>query len=590
MVLSREISDLGTEAHHGHSRPGDVNFGSRLQRRISRDPNKFPTAQLALLALIRVAEPIAITSIFPYAWQLVLDFKVGDPADASFYAGILISAFNLAEAISGVFWGGVSDRWGRRPVLFIGCFGTILTLLTIGFSVNFWMTLAGRIVGGALNGNVGVIQTMVAEIVVNPAHEPKAYAVMPFVWSVGIIVGPAVGGYFASPAESFPGSFLDIPLFRRFPYALPNLICASLMLVSIVIGYLTLEETHPDMQPWSTKEDLEHTDTVTPYSAQGSTQYQAVNLERPETYGTFTEVNEDVGEEWNLRRDGTSRPPSLKGNSGRVFTKRIMMLMLALGIFTYHSMTYDHLMPIFFQDERVPGVHTNSSPLTTKNGAFGNQNGSFAGGLGLSVKQCGIILAVNGVIALFVQAVIFPFAASQLGVWRSFLMTAILHPIAYFIVPWLVLLPPSLLYPGIYTCLVVRNLMSILAYPLLLILIKEASTSSSCLGKINGLSASTGAACRTIASPIAGLLYSMGDKTDFTPMAWWASALVAVIGAFQAFSITNQIKGPHYQVRPVAPCRFMPNDEGLVNTVKIRVYDSPDSASVDENTPLMTSP
>jgi len=89
-----------------------------------RDPTKFPAAQLALLgelhaplgmrgvvcmltschaALVRVAEPIALTSIFPYAWQLVIDFNVGDRANASFYAGLLISAFALAESLTGMY-------------------------------------------------------------------------------------------------------------------------------------------------------------------------------------------------------------------------------------------------------------------------------------------------------------------------------------------------------------------------------------------------------------------------------------------------------------------------------------------------------
>lgn len=53
-------------------------------------------------ALVRVAEPIALTSIFPYAWQLVREFHVGDRQDASFYSGLLISAFSLAEALSGM--------------------------------------------------------------------------------------------------------------------------------------------------------------------------------------------------------------------------------------------------------------------------------------------------------------------------------------------------------------------------------------------------------------------------------------------------------------------------------------------------------
>jgi hypothetical protein len=55
-----------------------------------------------IAALVRVAEPIALTSIFPYAWKLVLHFHVGQESKASFYAGLLISAFALAESITGM--------------------------------------------------------------------------------------------------------------------------------------------------------------------------------------------------------------------------------------------------------------------------------------------------------------------------------------------------------------------------------------------------------------------------------------------------------------------------------------------------------
>ena len=49
----------------------------------------------------------------------------------------------------------------------------MLSLLVVGQSTNFWVALLGRVVGGVLNGNIGVIQTMVGELVRRPEHERK---------------------------------------------------------------------------------------------------------------------------------------------------------------------------------------------------------------------------------------------------------------------------------------------------------------------------------------------------------------------------------------------------------------------------------
>lgn len=86
---------------------------------------------------------------------MVKGFHVGDKNDASFYAGILISAFALAESCTGMFWGGLSDRYGRKPIVMLGCASTVLSLLIVGFSQSFTVALMGRVIGGALNGNIG---------------------------------------------------------------------------------------------------------------------------------------------------------------------------------------------------------------------------------------------------------------------------------------------------------------------------------------------------------------------------------------------------------------------------------------------------
>ncbi|KAI1148549.1 major facilitator superfamily domain-containing protein [Nemania diffusa] len=500
------------------------------KQRSPRNPDAFPTLQLFLLAIVRLAEPIALTSIFPYAWSLVRHFQVGNEQDASFYAGLLISAFSLTEALMGMYWGCLSDRIGRKPVLILGCLGTMLSMIVVGFATNIWMALLGRAFGGLLNGNIGVIQTMVGELVRKPEHEPRAFAVMPFVWSMGTIIGPAIGGIFATPHETWPGLFTQYSWFTAFPYLLPNVICAALLLVSILLGWFLLEETHPDMQPRVLLPENTYTTDETPLLETSDALKQPPVDLRSETYGSFrNRASLDFGPgPRRMKESEKSRPSS-------IFNKRTMALIISLSIFTYHSMTYDHLMPIFFEDKKAETQF--GDVFVTAFRPFYSP-----GGLGLSMQTVGVILAVNGAIALFVQVVVFPLAAEKIGVFRLFLAVTALHPIAYLIVPGLIYVPESMLFPAIYFCLTIRNVLSIVLYPLLLILIKEATPSPSMLGKVNGLAASAGAACRMIAPPVAGYLYAFGSQVDCTAIAWYGSAFVAVIGSIQCFSVQRDRK------------------------------------------------
>ena len=129
-------------------------------------------------AICRFSEPIAFNSILAYTYVMVKDLNDGDDTDASFYAGLLVSAYAVAEAITAMGWGMLSDRYGRKPVVLIGLGGVAISSLIFGLASKYWVALLARFVGGALNGNVSVMQTMVAEMVKNPEHERTLLALI----------------------------------------------------------------------------------------------------------------------------------------------------------------------------------------------------------------------------------------------------------------------------------------------------------------------------------------------------------------------------------------------------------------------------
>ncbi|KAH9825748.1 Sugar transporter [Teratosphaeria destructans] len=172
----------------------------------------FPIRQMIVLGLCRICEPIAFMSIFPYIYYMIDSFHIThDGRQIALYAGLVTSAFAFAECLAGPFWGRLSD-----------------TMLLFGFARDLPTAIVARALGGLLNGNIGVLQTTVAEVVTVEAHQARAYAIMPFVWCIGSIVGAALGGRppptpsTTTPPPSPPGTLLD-----RYPYLLTNLVCAA---------------------------------------------------------------------------------------------------------------------------------------------------------------------------------------------------------------------------------------------------------------------------------------------------------------------------------------------------------------------------
>lgn len=94
-------------------------------------------------------------SIFPYIYFMIESFHMTtDNRLIAIYAGMVTSAFTFAEFSSGMLWGKISDRVGRKPILLTGLAGTGLSMLVFGFSPNLPMAVFARALGGLLNGYV----------------------------------------------------------------------------------------------------------------------------------------------------------------------------------------------------------------------------------------------------------------------------------------------------------------------------------------------------------------------------------------------------------------------------------------------------
>ncbi|GAB1318944.1 hypothetical protein MFIFM68171_09154 [Madurella fahalii] len=503
----------------------------------------YPGRQLLILALCRICEPIAFMSIFPYIYHMVKDFHLTeDESQISFYAGMVTSAFTFAEFSTSVFWGRLSDKIGRKPVLLMGMGGTGLSVLIFGFAPSLQVALFARALGGFLNGNIGVLQTTVAELVTVKEHQPRAYAVMPLVWCIGSIVGPMIGGALAKPVESLPSVFAPGSLWDRFPYLLPNLFSAVCVFLGVVIGILFLEETHTEKKKRRDR-GVEFGNLLLSYLPQKNHRDKMPaksDEERPLLFETDEPLpgyltnehspdpasSSEPAAEARLDLEGQSTKPEAKP-VGKIFTKPIVIIIASYGILAFHTMVFDSLLPVFLStnppDPKVPA----SLPF------------KFADGFGLDTRTIGVVLAVQGLYSMASTHFLFPLVTERLGPLRLFRLMSVLYPLLYFFTPYIVLLPDSLRMVSIYAIVIWKCTFSTLAYPSNAILTTNSAPTTLTLGTIHGAAASTASLCRALGPIISGFFYSMGLETGYSGLSWWVTALVTIGGAYIGMVITE---------------------------------------------------
>ncbi|TGJ83004.1 hypothetical protein E0Z10_g5761 [Xylaria hypoxylon] len=500
---------------------------------------------MLVLAICRICEPIAFMGIFPYVYFMIEDFHVTeDPNRISFYAGMVTSAFTFAEFSTGLLWGRLSDKIGRKPVLLTGLAGTALSVLVFGFAPNIKVALLARAIGGLLNGNLGVLSSTVTELVTAKEHQPRAYTIMPVVWCLGSIIGPMIGGALARPCINYPGLFSPGTIWDRYPYLLPNLFSAIIVLVGVINGFLFLEETHSqkkmqrdrglelgnwvlskftgfrrcteprdEKSKFSDREDemrplIDHDEQLPTYRTNENTPANSPRL-RSASVATIPQDSLDLTQ---------SRDHVGVGISA-TFTRPVVLNILSFGILAFHTMTFDQLLPVFLATAPPKDKVEMSLPL------------KFVDGFNLDSKTVGIILSIQGAYQLLINMFLVPKILQRFGPLRSFRFIAVAYFLLYLVTPYLVLLPPAYRMIGLAVVLMWKCTFQTIVYPSNAILTADSAPSRLALGTINGVAASTASLCRAFGPTISGILYSVGLQSGYSGLAWWSTALVAIAGA-----------------------------------------------------------
>ncbi|TKY68429.1 zinc induced facilitator 1 [Spatholobus suberectus] len=201
-----------------------------------------PVRNLLIIWIVVLCAALPISSLFPFLYFMVRDFHIAKTeADISSYAGYVGSAFMLGRCLTSVLWGIVADRYGRKPVLVIGIIAVVIFNTLFGLSTSFWMAVITRFLLGSLNGLLGPVKAYATELF-REEHQAIGLSTVSAAWGIGLIIGPALGGYLAQPVEKYPHIFPKDSFWDKFPYFLPSFIISALAFV-VAIGCIWIPET-----------------------------------------------------------------------------------------------------------------------------------------------------------------------------------------------------------------------------------------------------------------------------------------------------------------------------------------------------------
>ncbi|KAI0768094.1 MFS general substrate transporter [Trametes elegans] len=437
-----------------------------LLRTDSRGPHKrkhtpLPWGQFSILLILQLAEPLTSQVIYPFAPDLIRNVGIthGDETRVGYYVGVMQSIFFATQALTVLHWSRVSDHVGRKPVIMIGLMGLSISMYCFGLSRTFWGAVISRSLNGALNGNIGVMKSMLAEIT-DASNIAQAYAFMPIAWSTGATVGPIIGGTLSHPAERFPGIFGHSGFFKTYPYFLACSIPATFSAVACFVTLFFLKETVRN--PLSIRKLLRLAPKVA-----------AVE------HGDMLPKAVDV--------DDSSRPLPLR----RLLTPRVIVAAANYAFLAIVDITMRAIQPVFY-----------STPVAL-------------GGLGLSPQTIGLILSLYGITNGLTQIFLFGRVHDRFGTKRVYMagLASVLPVFALFpVINALARAEGGVLTRGVWAVVLGQALLSILvnfSYGCVFIFITASAPNKASLGSVNGLAQMVVSVMRTVGPASANSLFSL---------------------------------------------------------------------------------
>ncbi|MEE6249690.1 MAG: MFS transporter [Bdellovibrionota bacterium] len=151
---------------------------------------------LGIIFLIVFMDLVGFGMIIPLSTYLAKDLGAS-PLEI----GLLMTIYSLMQFIFSPFWGKLSDRVGRRPILLLSLFGSSLSFLFYAYSTELWMLYASRALAGIFGANISTAMAYIADVTDKDSRS-KGMGLIGAAFGMGFVFGPFIGGIFGDIGRS----------------------------------------------------------------------------------------------------------------------------------------------------------------------------------------------------------------------------------------------------------------------------------------------------------------------------------------------------------------------------------------------------